>query len=405
MSGGEHHVVIAGGGVAGLRVARELRGAGFGGRLTLAGAEPHPPYDRPPLSKSVLEGRGGADSVALTSDDELARLGITWLAGRPAAALDPRTRTLELRGGERIGYDQLVIATGAHARQLPGPVPPGTRTLRTLDDALALRSALDRARELVVIGGGLIAFEVASAATEKGVRTTVVEALEAPLLRGLGPDLGRRVAGIAAEHGVRVRCSARVAAIDGSEQTTAVMLGDGTRLPADAVVVAIGATPATDWLRGSGLPAGPGGVRCDTSGAVDPEGRVWAVGDVAAWHDEAEGGPVRREHWTSAVEQARTVALNIAAGTRNPCTAVPYFWSDQFGHKIQSVGSPAPDGSSPVIETEAGPVGLFTRDGFLTGAAALDQPRLIARLRRLVRDRRPVDEALALLPERSPLTS
>lgn len=399
MSGGDGHVVIAGTGVAGFRVARELREAGFGGRLTLAGAEPHLPYDRPPLSKAVLQGRAGPESVALTSDGELTGMGITMLAGRPAVALDPGNQTLELRGGERIGYDQLVIATGADARPLPGPpAPPGTHTLRTLDDALALRAALDHTRDLVIIGGGLIAFEAAEAAAAAGVRTSIIEALDSPLLRSLGPDLGRRVAAIAAGRGVPVRCSSRVAAIEGGERTTAVVLDDGTRLLADAVVAAIGAAPAVGWLRGSGLPAGPDGVRCDAAGAVDPEGRVWAVGDVAAWHDEAAGGPVRREHWTSAVEQARTVARNIAAGTREPCTAVPYFWSDQFGHKIQGVGSHAPDGAGTVIETDVGPVGLFTRDGVLTGAAAVDQPRLIARLRGLVRDRRPVDAALALLP-------
>ena len=393
-------VVVAGAGIAGVRVVRELREAGFAGEIVLAGAERHLPYDRPPLSKQLLDGRFGPNEVTLTDTAEMEELDVTLLSGRPLNGVDPRTRRIR-RGQEQIGYDRLIVATGADPRPLPFPVPPGTRTLRTLDDSLALRNALPDIRDLVVIGGGLIAFEIASVAATAGVCTTVVEALDAPLVRSLGTGLGRRWGEIAASHGVTIRCPARVTAIKDSGHITGVLLDDGTRLPADHVVSAIGAVPAVDWLAGSGLPSDAGGLRADTTGAIGSDGRIWAVGDVAAWYDPVAGKHVRREHWTSAVEQARTVARNLTAGAREPLQTVPYFWSDQFGHKIQGFGSRGDGGTEQVVETPNGQLALFTHGASLTGAVAVDQPRLAARLRRLVRDRQPASAALELLPASS----
>lgn len=371
-------VVVAGAGLAGLRTVRELRAAGFDGEIVLAGAEQHLPYDRPPLSKQLLSGR--TDTAALTDAAELAELAVDVRLGSPLTGVDTAGRTVATAGGA-IAYDRLVVATGAQ------PVPLfGMRTLRTVEDALAIRERLVAGSRLVVIGGGLIAFEIASVAVAAGVATTIVEALPSPLLRSMGARLGDLLAETAREHGVAVRCAARVVGVD----DTGVRLADGTVLHADLVVAAVGARPATGWLAGSDLPADANGLRCDASGAADPDGRVWGVGDVAAWR--SEGRHRRHEHWTRAVEQARVVAANLVAGTREPLDAVPYFWSDQFGHKIQGVGTPADH-----TEMYPGPVALFGCDGRLVGAVVVDQPRLLAGLRRAIRDGRTFAEAKTLL--------
>jgi len=273
-------VVVVGASLAGLRAAEELRAAGFGGRLVVVGAEARQPYDRPPLSKQVLAGEWEADQTALRSqpyDD----LDLDWRLGRRAAALDAAARTLTLADGERLAFDGAVLATGAVARTLPDTPPlAGIHLLRTLDDCLALRAELERGPRVVVVGAGFIGAEVAATCRGRGLAVTVLEALPAPMVRGLGPVLGNALGDLHRDHGVDLRLEAGVAGFEGADRVEAVLLGDGSRVDADVVVVGIGVRPATDWLDGSGLRVDDG-VECDATCQAAPG--IVAAGDVARW--------------------------------------------------------------------------------------------------------------------------
>ncbi len=246
-------VVVVGAALAGLRAVEELRAAGFAGRLVMVGAEPRQPYDRPPLSKQVLAGEWDAEQTALRHqpyDD----LDLDWRLGRRAAALDVAGRTVTLADGEVIGFDGAVLATGAVPRTLPTTPPlPGIHVLRTLDDSLALRAELEHQPRVVVVGAGFIGAEVAATCRRRGLTVTVLEALPAPMVRGLGSMLGGVLGALHRDHGVDLRLGVGVAGFEGRERIERVLLGDGTTVDADVVVVGIGVRPATDWLEGSGL--------------------------------------------------------------------------------------------------------------------------------------------------------
>ena len=257
-------VVIVGASLAGHATARALRHQGFDGSLTLIGAETHRPYDRPPLSKDFLTGALTEDDLALEGSDE--NLDAEWLLGRRATALDTASRTVTLEDGTRVEGDAVVVATGSAARRLPR-TPPGVLTLRTLDDAVALRAALQPGARLVVIGAGFIGAEVAATAAARGLDVTVVEAADTPLAGPLGTWVGAAVAGLHARNGVRLICGVPVATVTGTDRPTGVTLADGTHLPADVVVAGVGAAPAVDWLAGSGLDLSNGLV-CSSLGAT-----------------------------------------------------------------------------------------------------------------------------------------
>ncbi|MGH3611651.1 MAG: NAD(P)/FAD-dependent oxidoreductase, partial [Pseudonocardia sp.] len=222
--------------------------------------------------------------------------------------------------------------------------PAGVHTLRTLDDALALRAALERARSLLVIGGGFIGSEVAGAARERGIDVTVLEAAPVPSTRALGPQLGALCGRLLTDAGVDLRTGVTISHFLDAGSCAAVELADGTRVEADAAIVGIGGVPQLDWLADTGLDLADG-LACDPTGRVHGLDGVWAVGDVAAWDDLAPGNdghhPARRrhEHWTGAGDQAAVVARDIL-GAAPRTAAVPYFWSDQFGTKIQLFGRP-----------------------------------------------------------------
>ncbi|MGW7793490.1 NAD(P)/FAD-dependent oxidoreductase, partial [Streptomyces tricolor] len=273
-------VTIVGASLAGLYAARELRAQGFDGRLVIVGAEPHHPYDRPPLSKDFLLGRADENRLALADPEETAALDAEWLLGVRARGLDTRGRTVLLGDGRTVSTDGVVIATGAAARRLPGDSLAGVHTLRTLDDARALRADLTRGpRRVVVIGGGFIGAETASSCARLRHAVTVVEAAPLPLV----PQFGARMAAVcAALHrrgGVELVTGTGVAALRGTATVTGVDLTDGRTLPADVVIVGIGAVPHTSWLTGSAL-ALHDGVLCD-DGCVTALPQVVAVGDVA----------------------------------------------------------------------------------------------------------------------------
>ena len=392
-------LVVVGASLAGLRAVESARKAGYDGRLVLVGAEPHLPYDRPPLSKAFL-GVDAPQAASFLDAQALGDLGVELRLGTPATGLDLTAQEVVL-GDECLPYAALVIATGAHARRLPFPVPAGVHVLRGLDDARALREDLDRAGRVVVVGGGFIGSEVASAARDRGLQVTVVEAAPVPLVRAVGADVAPLVAALHARAGTELRVGTGVTAIEGDGHVDTVVLSDGTRLPADVVVVGIGTAPTTGWLEGSGLTLDDG-VVCGPGLAASAPG-VWAAGDVARVSTAA--GAVRLEHWTSAAEHGRLAGANAVAVLRGqapaPHASVPYFWSDCYGSKLQMLG--LPHGAEVEVhgEPDGGPwLALYRRGDALAGVLTLDLPGRIMKFRPLLARGGSVDEARALLTSR-----
>ncbi|MGR7023158.1 NAD(P)/FAD-dependent oxidoreductase [Geodermatophilus sp. URMC 62] len=383
-------IAVVGASLAGLSAARALRARSFDGRLVVIGDEPHAPYDRPPLSKDLLAGTSTLEDVALgTAADEA--LDLEWRLGTAAVGLDPSTRSVRLSDGSEVRADGVVLATGARARRLPGTERlAGVHVLRTLDDALALRADLRAGRSLVVIGAGFIGAEVASTARGLGLDVTVVEALPVPLAGPLGAEMGAVCAGLHADHGTRLLTGTGVARLVGAPRVGAVELADGRRLPADVVVVGIGAVPNVEWLAGSGVPLADG-VLTDARGATGLPGVV-AVGDCAAtWSAEA-GRAVRSEHWTHALEQPATAVAALLGDEPSGPAPVPYFWSEQYGSRIQFAGSRRDGDAVRVLEgdpAERSFLAVYEREGRPVAVLGVDQPRLFTRWRRQLRAAEP----------------
>ncbi|MET9971779.1 NAD(P)/FAD-dependent oxidoreductase, partial [Streptomyces sp. NPDC006356] len=304
-------VAVVGASLAGLSAARSLRKQGYDGRLVLIGDELHRPYDRPPLSKEFLSGTLGEAELALETDGE--DLAAEWLLGVRATGLDHTGRAVRLADGREVHADGFVIATGAAARTLPGSEGlAGVHTLRTLDDARALRDELARGGRLVVIGGGFIGAEIASTAYTLGLDVTVVEAAPTPLAGPLGETMGAIVSGLHTDHGVRLLCGVGVKGLSGERQVDAVLLDDGRSIPADIVVVGVGARPNVEWLEGSGVVL-DNGVKCGADGRTSLAGVV-AVGDCASWYEPRLGLHRRVEHWTGARERPDAAVATLLAG-------------------------------------------------------------------------------------------
>ncbi|MFF9171324.1 MULTISPECIES: NAD(P)/FAD-dependent oxidoreductase [unclassified Streptomyces] len=379
-------ITVVGASLAGLSTVRALRAEGYDGGIFVVGEERHLPYDRPPLSKDFLKGDIDADALALGDADEYDSLGVEWLLGERAVRLDPADRSLSLSGGRRLRTDGVVIATGASPRTLPGTDGlAGVHTLRTLDDARALRAELlDGLPRVVVIGAGFIGAEVASTAHRLGLHVTVVEALDVPLERQLGRAMGLVCASLHTDHGVRLLTGTGVAGLTGTERVTGVRLADGRELPADIVVVGVGVRPATDWLAGSGVPVDDG-VVCDAGCATGIPGVV-AVGDVARCPHPFTGRHARIEHWSNAGEQARTAARTLLTGVpaAAPATA-PYFWSDQYQVRIQLAGHVAPGAEPEIVDGDVDSrtfTAVYRRADTPVAVLSLNQPKLFNRLRR-----------------------
>lgn len=383
-------VVVVGGSTGAVRSVQALRRAGFDGRLVLVSDEPHLPYDRPPLSKEMLAAQAGDEPFPLLTRAEVASLDLTLRLGFRAVALDPERRSLTVESAgatEQIGYDALVIATGADARRLPGTEGiAGVHVIRTLEDAHAVQAGMGAGRRAVVVGAGFIGAEFASAATARHMSVAVVEAQPAPLAHVLGAEVGVEVASVHAANGVELHVGRTVSAVlTESGRAVGVRLDDGAELPADMVVVGIGATPATDWLHGSGLPVGDG-VECDEDLQVRGFPGVYAVGDIARWPHPAYEQPIRVEHWTNAGDHAQVMAAHLTGGPR-PSKPLPYVWSDQYGHRIQIIGRPT-EGSASAFHgaMDSGDlVALYAvPDGRLVGAVVIDDPRLLMKLRKAI---------------------
>ncbi|MGN9837068.1 NAD(P)/FAD-dependent oxidoreductase [Nonomuraea sp. H19] len=387
-------VLVVGASAAGLATAEALRRKGYQGGLTVLGAEPHLPYDRPPMSKQVLSGAWDPERARLRPEPVLSALDAEFVLGDAAVGLDAELRTVHTASGRALRADTVVIATGLRPRTLPGQAGlAGVHVLRTLDDALALRAELRESARLVVVGEGVLGAEIAATARGMGLEVTMAGPQPAPLAAQLGPQVAGLLAGLHTERGVGLRLGSGVSGLAGEHgRVTGVRLDTGEVLPADVVVVAIGADPATEWLAGSGLRV-DNGLVCD-SRCRAAEG-IYAAGDVARWHHDHLGDLVRLENRTNATEQAGVVAANIL-GADQPYRPVPYFWTDQFDAKIQVYGTPYADAEVSVVDGDLAErrfVALYRRGGTITGVLGWNMPKQ-TRLRR----QQVVDALLDLAP-------
>ncbi|MFF3378799.1 NAD(P)/FAD-dependent oxidoreductase [Streptomyces sp. NPDC002680] len=340
-------VVVVGASMAGLRAAEQLRAAGWTGAVTVVGDEPHMPYNRPPLSKEVLAGKAPFESLAFTPKASTAD--VEWRLGTKAVAARLAERVVDLDDGTTLSYDGLVVATGMRPRRLRCPGPrTGRHTVRTLADAQGLRDELTRPGvRVVVVGAGFIGCEVAATAVGLGVtEVTVVDPLPLPMVGPLGELLAGALLRRHEERGVRFALGTGVAGFEGADRVTGVVLGDGTVLPADAVVESVGSVANVEWLDGNGVDLGDG-VLTDAWLRVGGRPEVVAVGDVARFPNARyDGVPRRVEHWSIPTDTAKHAAKSLVAhlageeGELEPFAPLPTFWSDQHDFRLQSFGAP-----------------------------------------------------------------
>ncbi|MBB5084534.1 NAD(P)/FAD-dependent oxidoreductase [Nonomuraea endophytica] len=374
-------IIVVGASLAGLRAVQTLRQEGFDGEITLVGAETHLPYNRPPLSKGLLR---GDDDILLPGAGELDD---SWSRGRTAVHLNPATRTLTLDDGAELGYDGLVIATGARPRPMAA-----ARMLRTLEDALALRAELERGHEhVVVVGAGFIGGEVASTARELGLKVTLIDSGRRPMLAGLGEVASAWLAGLHERGGVELVSGVRVQAVEEGR----VRLADGRAIPAGLVVAGLGVVPNTEWLDGSGLPVDDG-VLVEETLFARGSARIVAAGDVARWpHSLYGGATVRVEHWSNANDQGAAAARNLLAGPEESRAfdGVPNFATSVHGSRIQTAGLPHLADTATVVagapEEDRFAV-AFTREDVLVGAVAVNSPKDLIKLKRRITAGQPI---------------
>jgi NADPH-dependent 2,4-dienoyl-CoA reductase/sulfur reductase-like enzyme len=384
--------VIVGASAAGLSVAENLRRGGFAGAVTMIGDEHHLPYDRPPLSKEVLSGHWPDAKTQLRDRSALTALNIDLRLGVRAEHVDSAARIVTCSDDTQVPYGDLVIATGVRPRPLPGTEGVrGVHVLRTLGDAQQLRAALRGRPRLVIVGAGFLGAEVASVARTAGADVTLVSDIDSPLSDVLGAELGDLLRRAHTDRGVHLQTGVKVARVTHRDnQVTGVELTDGSTLPADVVLVAIGSIPNTEWLAGSGIPIG-NGVICDEF--CRAQLGVWAAGDVASWRHIDLDERLRLEHRTNAAEQGITVARNIiAVDNPTPFTPVPYIWSDQYDLKLQLYGQTRGADVFAVIDGDMAErrfVAVYGRDGQVCGAVGAGMIRPLRAARALVAARAP----------------
>ncbi|MEU5260609.1 FAD-dependent oxidoreductase [Amycolatopsis sp. NPDC021455] len=380
-------VVVVGASMAGLRAAEAVRKAGYGGEVVVIGDEPHMPYNRPPLSKTAL----GAEPADLAFRIPRHARDVTWRLGEAVTAADLSTRTVTCAGGEVLGWSGLVIASGLRPRRLPIPGPDRC-VIRTLDDAARVRAALRPGARLVVVGAGFIGCEVAAAARALGAEVDVVAPESVPVERPLGQLLGAALRRRHEAHGVRFH----LGTVPAEYRTSSVVLGDGTELPADLVIEAVGCVPATDWLAGTGLDL-TDGVLCDNSLRAGGRPHVVACGDVARFPNPLfDDVPRRVEHWTMATDTAKRAGTALGrhlAGAEpdgTPFAPLPSFWSDQYDFRLQSYGAAGLGDEVRVLEGDLdGEAAVeYHRRGRLTGVVLIGLGARYAHYRALVTEGR-----------------
>lgn len=379
-------IVVVGASLAGVRAAESLRRRGFTGTVTLVGEELHfPPVDRPPLSKAALAAAVDHVPGRLRVDESL---DVELLLGRRAVQLDLAGRSVRLADGTGLSYDGLVVATGAHARTLRGTEGySNVHVIRTVDDALRLRTALARAAKVAVIGAGVLGCETAATCRGLGLDVALIDSVDTPMVRVLGCTYGQLMATRHRGQGVRLYLGRRVLGVHGRPLADGVVLDGDEVVDADLVVVSVGALPATGWLEGSGLQLDDGVICDECCFAAGTDRTVVAAGDVARWHHPLLRRAVRMEHWTNAAAQGQAAAQNLlAALTRSdaptPYAALPYYWSDQYDWKLQVVGSVGPDTVPEEGAVEDGRfVVSYHSGGQLVGALCVNRPSQVPRWR------------------------
>ena len=381
-------VVIVGASLAGVSAAKSLRRLGFDGSIVVVGDERHPPYQRPPLSKQFLAGEWDQARIALRVPDNVRA---EWVLGARATSLDTARREVALDDGRRVPFDGLVIATGARARRPRWYADmPGVFTLRTLDDALAVQAHVrSGARRFAIVGAGFIGSEAAATLRAANCDVTLIDIDPLPMLRALGETLGRVCLRLHEAHGVRMALGTAVEGLVGTTNVEGVRLADGRIVDADGVIVGVGVVPNVEWLRGSGVVVDDG-VACDAACAVPGLDRIVAAGDVARSRHPYYGA-MRIEHWNSAIAQGDTAAKTLLAGpgAAEPNAAIPFFWSDQHGNKLQLVGAPSATDPLRIVEggfDERRFVALFERGDTVTGAFLMNSPHRVAAYTTVVED-------------------
>jgi NADPH-dependent 2,4-dienoyl-CoA reductase/sulfur reductase-like enzyme len=400
------HVVVVGAGLAGWRFIEAVRRDGYEGAITLVGDEPHLPYDRPPLSKQVLAGKWGVDKTALATSEQIEQYEVTLRLGAAATGLDVAATTVHLSSGEVLSATHVVIATGTRARTLKFSAGERVRTLRNRDDAVALEAAIAPLRpgdSVAVIGGGFIGAEAATSLHARGLRPIVLEAAPRPLLTVLGPDVSSWLEGLSAQAGIELRNEQHILDVVAVEDGLVIVMDDGSSLAVGAVITGVGALVNDEWLATSGLTIDNGVVVDENLLATE---RVAAIGDVARfmWRNPLGTELVRIEHWQVANDHATHLARHWMTGTAPATALVPYFWSDQYGKKIQMLGHPRPSDEVVMVagSLEDGKwLALYSREGVVTGVVALSQPRALMLSKRLLDETTSLDEALTLEPWRA----
>ena len=388
-------MVVVGASLAGTRAAEALRREGFARRLTVIGEEVHQPYQRPPLSKQFLAGEWDRSKVDLRVRD----LDADVRLGTVAEQLDLREREVVVSGPggrERIGFDGLIIATGCQPRSLPGGSDrgemAGVHTLRTVDDCLTLRDAMDTNPTVGVVGAGFIGSEVASTCRRRGLDVTLIDPLNAPLERALGRRMGDVVGKLHIDHGVRLRTGVSVCGLVGNGHVEGIRIDDGGLVPANLVVLGLGVTPAVKWLEGTGVHLDDG-VVCDARCFVEGATNVVAAGDVARWFHPSSGRHVRVEHFDNAGAQAAAAARALlAAKDAQPYDPVLSFWSDQYEVKLQLLGMPQPDDSVEVVEGDVSQlrfIAAYGREERTVAILASNQMSRLNSYRAMVEERVP----------------
>lgn len=380
-------VLIVGASASGLTVADTLRQRGFTGKIRLVGDEQAAPYDRPPLSKQVLNGSWSTDQIELRSSEELNQLDAEFIHGT-AVSVDPAKHQVRLEGGELLGYETLVLATGLQPK-LPPPWRgiDGVHTLHTVEDSLALRASIDGATDVVVVGAGVLGSEVAATARQAGKNVTIVDMLPTSMIRQLGAELGGLVQKLHEKNGVDMRMNAGISGFVSEDGRVAgVDLGD-TVIPAQVVAVCIGGAPRVEWLQDADGIVVSDGIEADSQCRVAED--VYAVGDITRWYHDGLGAMIRLENRTNATEQAMAVARNIL-GEDVAYTPIPYFWTDQYDVKVQAFGMVRPESTVEFIEgspEEGRFVAVASSDGVADAVVGWNHPRGIRVARKLLEPR------------------
>lgn len=330
-------IVVVGAGQGAAKAVETFRGAGYDGSLVVIGEEAFPPYQRPPLSKKYLAGEIEAASLQLKGPDYYAAHGVDLRLNTKATSVDPASRRVRLGSGQILPYSKLLIATGARARRLP--LPGGDRdsvvTLRSIADVDAIRARLAKAERVVVIGGGYIGLEVAAVAKSRGHRVTVLEGQQRVMARVVSPDVSSFFESLHRDRGVDLRTGISISAVSSTDRAAGVVLADGSAVPADLILVAVGATPNAELAQAAGLSIADGIVVDDAARTSAPD--IYACGDCTRFPSRRYGRAIRLESVQNAIDQARVAALAML-GEVQVYDPVPWFWSDQYEIKLQIAG-------------------------------------------------------------------